>query len=94
MARPTAVSRMNEAQVAYASLQVAVPGLTLDRALGTRALLASMQPGTRVIRYHREWFMAKHERKGNFVYGRIGYQAPGTTEEIGTKRQRTSVRPH
>jgi hypothetical protein len=41
-----------------------------------------MEPGTRVVRYEREWRMGRFERRENWINGRIGYQMSGSTVEL------------
>lgn len=76
------IRKSTRARVAFANVHL-LPGkqgrrLVTDRA----ALLASLVPGTGVERFGREWRMARFERDERFLSGRIGFMAPGSTEEL------------
>lgn len=51
------------------------------------ALLESLVPGTSVQRHRRQWKMARFEHSGNYVTGRIGFVAPGSTEELWNEKE-------
>lgn len=57
-----------------------------------RSLRDSLRAGTLVERYDRQWRMARHStRKSNYIVGRIGFQMPGSTEELWDEESKDFV---
>lgn len=81
------IQRSRKARIAFASIRL-LPGRQQDRLVSDRAaLLASLVPGTGVERFGREWRMAKFDRTEEYLTGRIGFMAPGSTEELWNEKE-------
>lgn len=46
------------------------------------ALLQSLRPGTQNRRYDRDWRMGQFQQQDGWVFGRIGFQRPGSQTEL------------
>lgn len=70
------VSKPAQAHVQFAVLE---PLTLANKVLGD-AIRASIVPGTGVTRYERAWRMGQYEEEGDYLFGRIGFQAQDVTE--------------
>jgi hypothetical protein len=73
---PVSKLKPAEARVQFARVvAVTLPGADLAGAL--RDVIV---PGTAASRYDRLWLMGQYEEDNGYLFGRIGFQAAGTTE--------------
>jgi hypothetical protein len=88
--------RRRQARVAFARVYLAAKpelGEQIPFVGIQGALLESLQPGTRVTRYRRTWHMARYERRGTFITGQIGFDAPTSPAWSEEMKDFATVRP-